>query len=285
MSRWRITMIAGLVVLGIGWNANGLPTEKASSDVSTRSRLAQSAEQAYLDGIDGISGSTAAQAGFDRSADAWNALIETGVDDAAVWFNLGNAYLRGGRIGEAILAYRRGQRLSPTNDDLAANLAVARAKIVRPIEADANDLDFGDAAAGWRILSVEARWWLGIVAWIGFWVLLLIRKTVARRRDEEAESRSAFWRGGLLTTCVVAILCFTTVGLDAIAPNWRPVGVVIEPEVLVRSGNGDGFEAAIEEPITAGVEFRILEARPGWWRIELPDGSQGWIPTSDGARV
>lgn len=265
-------------------HALGQPSSMIDAE-STRSTLAENAEAAYLEGVAGVAGSSEANAAFDRSADRWLEIIEDGVDRAPLWFNLGNARLRAGRIGESILAYRRAQRLAPTDDDIAANLAIAQAKVSRPIEADANDLDFGDAAAGWRILSSETRWWLGVSCWVVLWGLLLARRSQRSIPREESESRSALWRGGILTTCVVALICFATLGLDATVSSWRPVGVVIEEEVLVRSGNGEGFEAAIEEPITAGVEFRILESRPGWWRIELPDGSQGWIATRDAERV
>lgn len=284
MSRWWIVMVAATLA-GLEVFAHAGAFEDGDASDMARSRIAGDAEQAYLEGIDGIAGSSEAQAAFGRSADLWRMLVEDGVEDPAVWFNLGNAELRAGRVGEAILAYRRAQRLAPTDDDIAANLAVARSKVARPVEADANDLDFGDAAAGWRILPMAARWWIGVVAWIGFWGLLLARRTIASVREDESESRTAFWRGGLLACGVVAIACVATVGIDLAAPGWRPVGVIVENEVVVRSGNGEGFEAAIEEPITAGVEFRILEDRPGWWRIELPDGSQGWIPTGTGSRV
>ena len=252
---------------------------------SRRERLARDADRSYLEGIDAIAGSTAATAAFERSAEQWRMLTEDGVDDASVWFNLGNAYLRGGRIGESIVAYRRAQRRDPSSDDIAANLAIARSKIDRPIEADANDLDFGDAAAGWRILPSETRWWIGVAAWISFWTILYFRRTTNSSDAEESESRAALWRGGLLSSFILAIVCFTTVALDTVVPLWRPVGVVVETDVVVRSGNGEGFEAAIEEPISAGVEFRILEDRPGWWRIELPDGSQGWIAIRDGVQI
>ena len=283
--RMRLLFSAAVVSTIAITDSSAASAVQDPDSVSRRERVAREADRSYLEGIDAIAGSADATAAFERSAEQWRMLTEDGVDDASVWFNLGNSYLRSGRIGESIVAYRRAQRRDPSSDDIAANLAIARSKIDRPIEADANDLDFGDAAAGWRILSSETRWWIGVAAWIGFWTLLFLRRNRVPAGAEESESRSALWRGGLVSSFILAIVCFATIALDTVVPIWRSVGVVVETDVVVRSGNGDGFEAAIEEPITAGVEFRILEDRPGWWRIELPDGSQGWIAMRDGERI
>jgi SH3-like domain-containing protein len=61
--------------------------------------------------------------------------------------------------------------------------------------------------------------------------------------------------------------------------------VLVRSDVVLRSGNGASFEPAIEEPLSEGVEFAILEARPGWWRVRLPDGTTGWVSAEDGERV
>ena len=244
------------------------------------------AEAAYQRGVDDVNGSSAAQAAFEESARLWRQAITDGADGASSWFNLGNSLLRANRVGDAIVAYRRAERLSPSSDDIAANLAEARRRVDRPIEADATDLSFSDVSAWWDPLPAEARLMTSIVAWLIFWCLLFLRSGVgAEARRRERESVTAAWRFGLVATVMVAVISGATIAGDLLLPGWRTVGVVTSTEATLRSGNGDGFEAVTTEPLCEGVEFAILENRPGWWRIRLPDGTSGWISEEDGESV
>jgi hypothetical protein len=38
------------------------------------------------------------------------------------------------------------------------------------------------------------------------------------------------------------------------------------------------------ETLGAGVECTVIDTRPGWLRIELPDGRSGWIREAQAAR-
>jgi len=77
----------------------------------------------------------------------------------------------------------------------------------------------------------------------------------------------------------------TTVAADLLIDRWRPRGVIIENGVVVRKGNGDGFEPQFQESLGEGVEFRILDRRPNWLQIELPNGRSGWIRDGEAEMV
>lgn len=249
-------------------------------------QAAEAAEAAYRRGVEAVNGSTASQAAFEESADLWREAIAEGADGASAWFNLGNALLRADRIGEAIVAYRKAERLSPSSDDIAANLAEARRRVDRPIEADATDLDFSDVSAWWDPIPGLARLVLAVGAWFAFWLLLYLRSGGSREgRQRERESVTAAWRSGLACSLAISLIAGATIAGDLLLPGWRPVGVIISEDATLRSGNGEGFEPATTEPLAAGVEFAILESRPGWWRIRLPDGTSGWISNEDAASI
>ena len=53
------------------------------------------------------------------------AVVEAGVQDARLYYNLGNACFKSGKLGEAILWYERARRLVPHDEDVEANLRFA----------------------------------------------------------------------------------------------------------------------------------------------------------------
>ena len=49
-------------------------------------------------------------------------VVDSGVEDARIYYNLGNACFKSGKLGEAILWYERARRLLPHDEDIEANL-------------------------------------------------------------------------------------------------------------------------------------------------------------------
>ena len=62
---------------------------------------------------------------YAKSADAYETLIQKGVRNGYLFYNLGNAYIRMGETGSAILNYVRAKSLIPRDENLAANLKFA----------------------------------------------------------------------------------------------------------------------------------------------------------------
>ena len=57
---------------------------------------------------------------FGDAALAYEKLAGAGQSSAALYFNLGNAFLRAGQIGRAIAAYRQAGRITPRDPDVRA---------------------------------------------------------------------------------------------------------------------------------------------------------------------
>ena len=59
-------------------------------------------------------------------------------------------------------------------------------------------------------------------------------------------------------------------------------GVVLQDQTELLKGNGAGYQPRIDQPLSAGVEFQLIEQRPDpdeqlWYRIRLADDTDGWI--------
>ena len=77
---------------------------------------------------------------YAEAAHMYEALIDRGYRDTAVYYNLGNTHLESGDLGRAVLNYLRAEEQSPRDPDILANLELARSRTVDQIEAEGDSL-------------------------------------------------------------------------------------------------------------------------------------------------
>lgn len=220
-----------------------------------------------------VRANTAYEAGeYSRAAELYRALIGRGVGGGALFYNLGNAYLRTGELGQAVAAYRQAQALTPRSSDLAANLAFARqsAKDALPPPEPSK---IASTLFFWHYrLSRHELAWVAVLANALLWLALCLR--LLRGRTEGLTW--AAWACGL-----VLVAAGSSLAVRSASPTQ--VAVIVPAEVEVKSSTD--AKALTRFKLHAGSELR-LEGRAGdWLRIELPDGEPGWIQHTDAAVV
>lgn len=218
--------------------------------------------------------SPAAQRLYRESLDHFEAVIDNGINNGYLEYNAGNAALRLGHIGEAIAHYRRAEKLIPGDRDLARNLAFARQLCSLHVQSNASNAIANTLTFWHRDTSPRTRWIVMIAAWSVFWGLMLLRLR------KHGKSPALFWTS--VVAGFVALAACLSVGYDAYGFGERTQGVVVRNDTVLRKGNGEGYQPQLQAPLPDGVEFRIIEIRGSsdgdrWLRIELPDGTDGWI--------
>lgn len=211
-----------------------------------------------------------AASAFTESAHKFQLLIDAGIRNGKLHYNLGNAWLEAGQLGPAILNYRRAQRLIPGDGALEANLNYARSLCANQI-APSGHKAFVQTLFFWHYQSsLRVRYWMAIATFAGFWTVMILRVYVRRVR----------WRYVLIPLGLITIVLAVSVAADFAAGTRHAEGVLVVDNVMVRKGNGEGFEPQFDQPLHQGVEFKLLERRNDWLRIELPDGQNGWVRTA-----
>jgi len=264
--------IAAAIVCAIGVmcvSAGGALTEMQ------RAQILDEAQTAYDRGV-AVRGADPAGAreSFAEAVTRFDQLVNDGIVNGQLSYNLGNAHLQLGAIGPAILAYRRAERLVPGDPRLAHNLEYARS-LQRNQIAESGDRALAGALLRWHhATTTTTRLTTLLVLNALFWAALIGR--VVRP--------GGAWRWLALAAVLLAIPCGASVAADLLGAGPTG-GVVLADDVVVRMGNGVGFGPKFEEPLYAGVEFTVLERRPGWFRIELSDHNTGWIEADKAALI
>jgi tetratricopeptide (TPR) repeat protein len=224
-------------------------------------------------------------------------LVDAGVESAALYYNLGNAYYKVGELGRAILNYERAHRLAPRGVDIAQNLALAHALV--------RDRQFV-GEAGWlrrvvmwphRNLSTRETFMLTS----GWYLLLTLSLLALIFRDTAWVSRlysrlSMLSPGRLLgldktqdfvlavcTTCLLTAVTGASAYAKYREETERTRGVIVEEEVAVYGGPSS--ESTLQFKIHEGTVVRIYDERTNWAQIRLPGGLSGWIRRPAAERI
>lgn len=230
----------------------------------TSATLAQTPEELFE------TGNTAYREGrYQDAAEAYRGILEYGVSDPRVEYNLGNAAFKLGLAGQAIMHYERAYRLDPTDPDVRYNLEMVRSTLqdrVEPAE-----------------IAAPLRWMRGIQNRIGpdrQAIAALILWWAVAGWFAWCSARPGRWRpaaGWVLSVLLVASLVVTMSWYGtARRLDTRHIAVVLVEAVDVLAGPGSNNAPLVT--VHEGLTLRIRSRRDQWIQVTLPDGLNGWVP-------
>ena len=140
----------------------------------------------YLNGVVRANG-LYAEKHYAESAQAYKSLIDKGVQNGYLYYNLGNAYIRMGKTGPAVLNYVRALKWIPRDENLEANLKFAiqqtRDKIELPPLGTlnvllfwVNDLNFNELMV--FTIGLNFIFWVNLALWMYFPSLKILRNAL-----------------------------------------------------------------------------------------------------------
>ncbi|MCD6394824.1 MAG: hypothetical protein J7M40_15135 [Planctomycetes bacterium] len=199
-----------------------------------------------------------------------------GVLNSKLFYNLANACLLKGDVGNAILNYRNAQVLDESDADIGKNLAFARSRRLDEIEATTEKKVFERLFFWHYDFSMKSRF---LAACIGFAVVCLIL-TIRIWRPAAPGTVAACIVVAIFTVCLAV-----SVGIGQHVRTKDRCGVILADSVEARQGDGPGYPLSFKGPLHAGTEFDLLEQRPGWWHVRLANGTDAWIPDTAAQQV
>lgn len=230
----------------------------------------------YASEMDGSMASLYAQANseyqkgnYAAAEQHYQQILSNGIDDGAVYYNLGNACFKLKQLGNAIYYWEKAQQRNPSDREARENLQFANLLVVDRIETRPDPLSVRALSFALELFSLEQQSWIVLGLFIAanlFFTLYLILKTKNSFR-------------ALIVSLILGVLFIvfgSSLAWKIYQREYRKQGIVVEQKVDIRSGPGQ--ENVSVFTIHEGIKIRVLGSANGWYQISLPNGWNGWLP-------
>ncbi|MCM8760813.1 MAG: hypothetical protein NC938_00055 [Candidatus Omnitrophica bacterium] len=202
-----------------------------------------------------------------KAVEDYAAILDMGLENGNLYYNIGNGFLKLGKVGYAVLCYEKAKRLIPQDSDLKANLAYAMSLseatymnipeenfILKGIKKVFGDLSLSMIALSALIL------YLSVIV-IGSFLML----SPAVRRFK--------------IIYYLVILAFLTTLIGFGVRYYDEVilkhGIVVQKDVECKYEPID--KSTTYYKLNEAEKVLILKTRDGWRQIKRPDGKIGWV--------
>ena len=236
--------------------------------------IASSAAENYPDSLWNAANEAYAQERWEDAVNDYTAIAEASMESAPLWCNLGSAWYKSGNLGKAILCYERALKLDPSYEDARYNLELLNAMKLDRLESVPELI-----LATWmknlgRTLDSDS--WA--VCFLVFLVLTLAMVLLFILGSSATSRRAGFFTGVVCLLLAVASLSFSLWQKNEYMKADK--AIIMKPVSSVKSSpSGDSAKDLFV--LHEGTKVQVLDNVGGWSNIELSDGRQGWLPSSD----
>ncbi len=224
---------------------------------------------------------------FTIAAQKYQLLVDSGLHNATLYRNLGNACLQSNQTGRAIANYERARQLDPGDRQLGVNLEFANSLVKGddPETSNATSPTARDALS-FQLIVQKIRTcnslliaftgrrlmiWTLVVSSVVFWSLQCIR--------------AAGYRFPVRRFAIVPLVLLTTSLTSAVLGMTQPQGtdngIIVANSVTLHSGDGEQFDVVFSVDAAQGHRVQILTTRGDWARVKTHHGHIGWLPARD----
>ncbi|VAX27533.1 Aerotolerance protein BatE [hydrothermal vent metagenome] len=207
---------------------------------------------------------------YDEAIQKYQAILDQGYSSAALYYNLGNAYYRSGKLGYAILNYERGLKLEPDNEDLQYNLKIVKARTIDRIK-EVPQIFIVD----WWVTFITA---FSLTTWqvlvIIFYLILLGSVTIFFISKHGRLQRYSVYSAlvGLLAAVLFTIVLFANVGRE----TSKDFAILTTNTVAAKQSPNDSSNDLFV--IHEGLKVAVMSQFGDWVEVKLYDGKVGWLP-------
>jgi tetratricopeptide (TPR) repeat protein len=265
------------VISSIDSNMKSKSTNKAKAVIVALLFLlpmASYAQNNYPDSLWNTANEAYAQENWDAAIKDYQAIADASVESAALWCNMGSAWYKNGNLGKAVVCYERALKLDPSYEDARYNLELLNSIKLDRIESVPELIIVTWTKKIGRLLDSNS--WA--VCFLVFLAIALAMALLFVLGSSVVSRRVGFFTGIVFVLLTSASLGFSLWQKNAYMKADE--AIVVKPVSSVKSApSGDSAKDFFV--LHEGTKVTIVDSVGGWFNIELTDGRQGWLPSSD----
>lgn len=206
---------------------------------------------------------------YEKAITAYESVLATNKQSAEVYFNLGNCYYKLKKVAPSIYNYEKALLLSPDDADIQNNLKFAQKLTIDEVK------EIPKVGFSKMIQDLTSTFHYNTWAWIsvGFATAFLLF-FIGYYFSQTTISKRIFFIG------MFGILFFLLISVSAAITeksNWEneKPAIVFAEMTLLKSEPQNGSNTVFT--LHEGTKVYILESMDIWRKVQLTDGSVGWI--------
>lgn len=207
---------------------------------------------------------------YDEAIEKYKSITDAGLESAALYYNMANAYFKMNQLSKAILNYERAARLAPNDDDIRQNLNIANEATIDRFETLPEPMIKTAYTSIFKAFQ-PGTW--GVLALVFLMIMLI--GTYFYLYSSLRRQGFAVGTFSLLLGLISLWLAYAHLNN---LQNYRP-GIVTATSTYVKSGPGEKAEDVFI--LHEGTKATVTEFYDNWKKIKLPDGKIGWISAKD----
>ena len=210
----------------------------------------------------------------ERAIDEWRSCVDNGIEDADLYYNLGNAYFRNGKLGFSIFYYKKALRLRANDDDIQHNLKFAQAMTRDKVEEDEEENPIlSGLFKAHHALSLKAQLFTLLAI---FWVIALIGIAGRIVIGERAKN---ICTGAIFVLTSIFCVIGSSAAYKIFVLETEITGVVTATDADVTSAPSDKSQTL--NTLSEGTTFEVISEQGNFAEIRLGEKIKGFVKLSE----
>ncbi|MEZ4852960.1 tetratricopeptide repeat protein [Flavobacterium sp.] len=207
---------------------------------------------------------------YELAASQYESILETQkVASAELYYNLGNAYYKLGKVAPAIFNLEKALLLNPNDEAIQTNLHFAQKMAIDDIKV-VPEVGFSKLVYNFTSMFSYNTWaWISVTCAIAFLMFF-----IGYYFSSYTNIKRAFFVGMFVLLGVLFVSILSAYLQKRFDANIRPAIVFVE-STFVKAEPKNSAENAFE--LHEGTKVYVKEELNNWKRIQLTDKTEGWV--------